>query len=73
MNRYLPAVVVLGAIFAVPAAADTINVPTDAGSIQAAIDMAEDGDEILVAAGTWVGSASLCWIPASPAGFAWPR
>lgn len=44
----------LAAGLAGPAAADDIEVPGDAPTIQAAIELAEDGDRILVAAGTWL-------------------
>ena len=39
------------ALMALPAFADTINVPGDFATIQAALDAAENGDEVIVAAG----------------------
>ncbi len=41
------------------ATADQILVPQDAPTIQAAVDMAGDGDEILVAAGEYIESVSV--------------
>jgi hypothetical protein len=47
-------------VFAAQAAfAATINVPGDAPSIQAAIDMAQTGDTVLVASGTYQGSSTI--------------
>lgn len=48
-----PAVVIALQSFA---AAEVINVPADHPTIQAAVDASSDGDEIVVAPGTWTGS-----------------
>jgi hypothetical protein len=60
MNR---TAMLLGAAMALmapaPAGGDIINVPGDAPGIQAAIDMAADGDRILVSAGTYSETINL--------------
>lgn len=65
-NRHIAAVTVLLAAVVVPVAnAVIINVPGDQPTIQAEIDAAVDGDEIVVAPGTYlqiinfIGSISL--------------
>jgi predicted outer membrane repeat protein len=52
MNHRLLAVAALSGA-AVPATADVINVPADVATIQKAIAMASDGDEVVVGPGTW--------------------
>ena len=46
-------VVSFSLVMAVPAMADTINVPGDYTTIQAAIDAAQTGETVLVAPGTY--------------------
>jgi len=45
-------------IFPIPASAETICVPSDQPNIQAAIDISEDGDTVLVAVGTFSGEGN---------------
>ena len=47
--------VMLLAICALPVSADTIHVPADFPTIQAAIDAAADGDEVVIAPDTYTG------------------
>jgi len=44
--------------FALPVLADTIRVPGDYPTIQAGIDAAQDGDEVVVDDGVWTGSGN---------------
>ena len=44
------------AICSLPVSADTIHVPADFPTIQAAIDAATDGDEVVIAPDTYTGS-----------------
>lgn len=47
------------AIYAASAAAADIHVPGDAPDIQAAIDLAEHGDQVIVASGVWTGAVDF--------------
>lgn len=44
---------------ALPAQADTLHVPGDAASVQEAIDLAADFDDIVIGPGTWIGDIDL--------------
>jgi hypothetical protein len=49
----------LATLLVAPAAADTLFVPGDAANVQAAVDLALDGDEIVIGPGTWIGDVDL--------------
>ncbi|MBM4119072.1 hypothetical protein FJ251_15320 [bacterium] len=51
------------AAFAAPASAATVRVPADTPSVQAALDLADPGDTVLVAPGKY--AACLVW-PSTP-------
>jgi len=53
---FLFAALLAGSSLAPSALADTVRVPKDAPTLQAAIDQAQDGDEILVSSGTYTGN-----------------
>ena len=53
--RYICTSIVATLAFAGTAFSATINVPADYPTIQAAVDVAVDGDEIVVAPGTYTG------------------
>lgn len=44
------------AVYATSAVAADIHVPADAPDIQAAIELTESGDRVVVAPGTWTGA-----------------
>ena len=48
----------VGFTIAAVANADTLHVPSEYGTIQAAIDAAQDGDIVLVADGTYTGDGN---------------
>ena len=56
MHRPTLFVAVLLTAFAPTLSADTIRVPKDAATLQAAVDLAGDGDEILVSSGRYTGN-----------------
>lgn len=56
---YLALIALLVAAGQTPARAATINVQPGAGTIQAAVDQAQDGDTIVLAAGTYTGLTTI--------------